>query len=252
MLYELSQRRNGEHRNGRTQTAAPVPCTDIRSGPARPVSLALHQFVRVPFFKVKSSRRDVSVWDKLISYGTWHTAIHRVHCSGNDSRPLSRQRRVWYHPPFHSLFWNHGTALNWFKSYLSDRLVCVKCYNDISGSHQSCYGIPQGSVLGPLLFTLYTTPLSPIISSLSLNHHLYADDTQLFISFQPDMFTAQWKHISLTNWVLVHLSAPLCPQAPTLNLLPTCQMVCPILGTRPISFPSLFLLSSPLSHGLIT
>jgi len=51
---------------------------------------------------------------------------------------------------------------------------------------------------------------------------------------------------------LVHLSAPLCPQAPTMNRLSTCLMVCSILGSRPISFPTLFLLSSPLSHGLIT
>jgi len=44
---------------------------------------------------------------------------------------------------------------------------------------------------------------------------------------------------------LVHLSAPLCPQASTLNLLSTCLMVCSTLGLRPISFSSLFLLSSP-------
>ena len=81
----------------------------------------------------------------------------------------------------------HGTTLIWFKSYLSDRLFCVECSNDLSEPHRSCYGVPQGSVLGPLLFSLYTTPLSSLISSFSPSHHLYAD-TQLFISFQPTKF----------------------------------------------------------------
>ena len=70
----------------------------------------------------------------------------------------------------------HLIQVNWFKSYLSVRLFCVKCSRDLCEPHQSCYGVPQGSVLGPLLFSLYTTPLSSLISLFSLSHHLYADD----------------------------------------------------------------------------
>jgi len=84
-----------------------------------------------------------------------------------------------------SWFGIYGSVLSWFKSYLSSRYFRVKCATDLSSWYTSSCGVPQGSVLGPLLFVMYTTPLSTLISSCSLNHHLYADDTRLFLSFLP-------------------------------------------------------------------
>jgi len=85
-----------------------------------------------------------------------------------------------------------------FKSYLSSRTYCVKC-NDCN--------VPQGSVLGPLM---YTTPLCTLISSLSLYHHLYTDDTQLFLSFHPSDFQASITHLQnaltqITSWTTSNL-----------------------------------------------
>ena len=81
-------------------------------------------------------------------------------------------------------------ALGWFKSYLSGRTHSVKVGSTLSHPAALQYGVPQGSVLGPVLFSLYTNPLSSIIHShSSINHHFYADDTQLYITLSPTNFS---------------------------------------------------------------
>ena len=75
-----------------------------------------------------------------------------------------------------------GQAQIWFSSHSQNRHQCVKNKDILSDKVTLSYGVPQGSVVGPVLFTLYATPLSAIISSFDINHHLYADDTQIYIS----------------------------------------------------------------------
>ena len=86
-----------------------------------------------------------------------------------------------------SWFGINNTVLTWIQLYLSSRSFTVNI-NIKSSPFQLLYGVPQGSVLGPLLFILYTTPLSNIISQSSVDHKLYAADTQLFLSFSPCNF----------------------------------------------------------------
>ena len=85
-----------------------------------------------------------------------------------------------------TVFGIRSTALHWFRSYLLDRNQCVVVNNSASSSSPVMFGVPQGSVLGHVLFVLYTTPLSDIIANHSANHQLFADDTRLQKSTPPN------------------------------------------------------------------
>ena len=75
-----------------------------------------------------------------------------------------------------------GTVLNWFRSYLSNRTQSVRIQEVDSSDKILLYGVPQGSALGPLLFSLFFALLEDVILAHGLDAMMYADDTQLYIA----------------------------------------------------------------------
>jgi len=97
-----------------------------------------------------------------------------------------------------SWFGISSTALFWIQSYLLNRSFYVNIEYSKSSVFLLLYRVPQGSVLGPLLFILYTTPLSTVIYNSSAKHQLYADDTQLLLSFSALDFSHNITHLENT------------------------------------------------------
>ena len=77
-------------------------------------------------------------------------------------------------------FLDDSTAYNWFEWYLSNRCQVTACNNSQSDQAIVPIGVPQGSILGPLLFTVYINDLPDRLEFCDIT--LYADDTVLFIS----------------------------------------------------------------------
>ncbi len=98
-----------------------------------------------------------------------------------------------------------GTALKWFNSYLTDRKQFVQMKNIKSFSSPLHHGVPQGSVLGPLLFIIYILPLGNIFRHFGIYFHCYADDTQLYISTKPSISSCPTALIdclqAITSWM---------------------------------------------------
>ena len=79
----------------------------------------------------------------------------------------------------------HGNALRWIESYLHQRRQQVSIDGAMSDPADLYHGVPQGSCLGPILFTLYLAPLYDVIKNHLPDVHGYADDNQLYLSFAP-------------------------------------------------------------------
>ena len=81
----------------------------------------------------------------------------------------------------HNQFGLRGYTLTWIKSYLTNRLQSIVIKDVPSSPSELICGVPQGSVLGPLLFSLYVAPIEDIITAYGLQSMIFADDTQMYL-----------------------------------------------------------------------
>jgi hypothetical protein len=90
-----------------------------------------------------------------------------------------------------------GRALDWFMSYFNDRTTQVCIDGTLSDPSHMDYGLPQGSIVGPGSFKIYILPVGRIIKKYGIQYHIYADDIQLFVNFDPSDLNSM--HSALTR-----------------------------------------------------
>ncbi|PVD29105.1 hypothetical protein C0Q70_11702 [Pomacea canaliculata] len=95
-----------------------------------------------------------------------------------------------------------GAALQWIASYLAERSQRVIVGSASSEAVPLVCGVPQGSVLGPLLFSVYVSQLGRVIERFQMGRQFFADDTQILNSFPP---TRQWLGLRFNDLNLVVL-----------------------------------------------
>ena len=119
--------------------------------------------------------------------------------------------------------------LKWFASYLTSRSLRVSFGQALSEKCELSYGVPQGSCLGPLLYTIYASELLGIIEKHLPDAHTYADDTQLYLSFRPAATSSQADAIAAMEACIKGIGAWMSRNKLMLNSGKTEVM---IIGTR--------------------
>ena len=87
---------------------------------------------------------------------------------------------------FRNYFGIRNVALKWVKSYFHGRTQSVVIGDITSQPVALNQGVPQGSVIGPRAYTMYTRPLGDIINTHNLQYHIYADDVQIYMPLLSD------------------------------------------------------------------
>jgi len=87
-----------------------------------------------------------------------------------------------------TVFGIHDVALDWLRSFVTEQTQQITVGSEKSAVFPCASGVPQGSVLGPILFGMYVSPIGDVISQHNVQYHQYADDMQLYVSLNPTDF----------------------------------------------------------------